>query len=179
LRTACAGAIAQEAKRLDAKRVYLVVSRTLNTKTDEIDKVRVALGDRFAGIFDRMPQHTSRVAVVEAAAEALDAGADLIVAIGGGSTVDAAKIMLPCNPATADAQMLLAEALRRPGVAAADAFAEFVAELGLPRRLADVGVTPAQFSLITELSMEEIFTHTNPQPIRGAADIAEIHQLAA
>src|SRR5262249_2871788 len=55
-----------------------------------------ALGDRFAGIFDRMPQHTSRIEAVEATAEALDARADLIVAVGGGSTIDAAKIMLPC-----------------------------------------------------------------------------------
>ena len=39
-------AVADEAKRLGAKRVFLIVSRTLDTTTDAIDKVHAALGDR-------------------------------------------------------------------------------------------------------------------------------------
>jgi maleylacetate reductase len=65
-----ADAVAEEARRLDAERVFLMVSGTLNRTTDEIAKVRRALGNRFAGIFDRMPPHTPRRAVVEAAAAA-------------------------------------------------------------------------------------------------------------
>lgn len=67
-----AEALREEAERLDARRVFLIASRTLNTKTDEIEKIRTA------------PAH------------AREAGADLIVAIGGGSVVDAAKIILMC-----------------------------------------------------------------------------------
>lgn len=89
-------AVREEAERLDAKRVFLIVSRTLNTTTDEIEKVQAALGDRHVGTFDGVPQHTTRGAVVKAAAFALDAQADLVVAIGGGSVVDAAKIVLMC-----------------------------------------------------------------------------------
>ena len=37
---AAADAVLAEAQRLDARRVYLVVSHTLNTTTDEIDKIR-------------------------------------------------------------------------------------------------------------------------------------------
>src|ERR1700739_3954485 len=80
-----AAAIGEEAHRLDAKRVFLMVSGTLNRTTDEIAKVRQALGDRFAGIFDRMPPHTPRRAVIEAAAAARDAGADLMATMGGGA----------------------------------------------------------------------------------------------
>jgi maleylacetate reductase len=368
-------AVLDEVKRLNAKRVFLVVSRTLNTKTDEIEKVRTSLGDSFAGLFDRVPPHTSRIEVMEATAEALEARADLIVAIGGGSTIDAAKIMLPCiehkftdpdaldgfevtvgpdrqrrlkrsfnnptvrmiavpstlsggeynagclvtdprrnlkqtffhplmmpraiildpeltrytpeklwlgsgtramdhgiealcspkgnplvdgvvlrglrilrdflpktkadpsnlevrrqcqfgswlssfglqtrvpmgashaighvlggtcgvphylctpvmmpsvlrynSPATSEAQALLVEAWGSPGKSAGDAFAAFIAELGLPQRLAEVGVSAAQFPLIGELSMEEIFTHTNAQPIRNAEDVVAILKMAA
>jgi maleylacetate reductase len=86
----------EEAERLNAQRVYLIVSRTLNTKTDEIEKIRAALGDRCAGTFDGIPQHTTREVVVQTAARAKEAKADLIVAIGGGSVVDAAKIVLMC-----------------------------------------------------------------------------------
>ena len=41
---AAADSLKDEAVRLDAKRVFLIVSRTLNTKTDEIEKIRRALG---------------------------------------------------------------------------------------------------------------------------------------
>jgi maleylacetate reductase len=91
-----AQALREEAERLDAKRVFLIASRTLNTKTDEIEKIRSGLKDRYAGTFDGIPQHTTRDVVVQAASRARDAKADLIVAIGGGSVVDAAKIILMC-----------------------------------------------------------------------------------
>ncbi|MDU1695585.1 MAG: iron-containing alcohol dehydrogenase, partial [Bradyrhizobium sp.] len=86
----------EEAERKGAQRVFLIASRTLNTTTDEIDKIRSALGERYAGTFDQVPQHTTRDSVVEAAGHAAQAKADLVVAIGGGSVVDAAKIVLMC-----------------------------------------------------------------------------------
>ena len=91
-----ADALREEAERLDAKRVYLIASRTLNTSTDEIDNIRKALGDRHAETFDGVPQHTTRDVVVRIAKQAKEARADLVVAIGGGSVVDAAKIVLMC-----------------------------------------------------------------------------------
>src|SRR5229473_7043605 len=91
-----AEALREEAERLDARRVFLIASRTLNTSTDEIEKIRSSLGDRYAGTFDGIPQHTTREVVVQAAAHAREAKADLIVAVGGGSVVDAAKIILMC-----------------------------------------------------------------------------------
>ena len=89
-------ALREEAERRDAKRVFLIVSRTLNTQTDEIEKIRNALGSRYAGTFDGVPQHTTRASAVEATAQAAEAKADLVVAVGGGSVVDAAKIVLMC-----------------------------------------------------------------------------------
>jgi len=91
-----AEALAEEVRRLDAERVFLMVSGTLNRTTDEIAKARGALGHRFAGVFDRMPPHTPRRAVIEAAAAARETGADLIVTIGGGSVTDGAKAVQLC-----------------------------------------------------------------------------------
>ena len=88
--------VAEEARRRGAQRVFLMVSGTLNRTTDEIEKVRCALGNRCAGVFDRMPPHTPRTAVVEAAAMARDAGADMIATIGGGSITDGAKAVQLC-----------------------------------------------------------------------------------
>ena len=88
--------VAEEARRRGAQRVFLMVSGTLNRTTDEIEKVRCALGNRCAGVFDRMPPHTPRKAVIEAAAMARDAGADMIATIGGGSITDGAKAVQLC-----------------------------------------------------------------------------------
>ena len=44
-----AEAVAEQAQRLGATRVFLMVSGTLNRNTDEIEKVRRALGNRCAG----------------------------------------------------------------------------------------------------------------------------------
>jgi maleylacetate reductase len=91
-----ADAIAEHAKGLDARHVFLMVSGTLNRQTDEIARIRTALGNRCSGIFDRMPPHTPRHAVIEAAAQARAANADLIVTIGGGSITDGAKAVQLC-----------------------------------------------------------------------------------
>src|SRR3546814_13257071 len=94
--TPAAEAVAGEAERIGAERAFLLVSGTLNRNTDEIARVRQALGGRYAAEFDRMPAHTPRDAVVEAANRARDAGADLIVTFGGGPVTDAATVMQHC-----------------------------------------------------------------------------------
>ena len=55
---AAAEAITEQAR--NAERVFLMVSGTLHRATDEIDKIRRALGNRCVGVFDRMPPHTHR-----------------------------------------------------------------------------------------------------------------------
>jgi maleylacetate reductase len=371
-----ARAVAAEAERLGARRVFLIVSKTLNTRTDEVEKLRQALGPRVAGVFDGVPQHTSREVVAQATQAALELGADLLVAVGGGSVVDAGKMislcmehritdpglegldpfavspgpdgklvrpefrgpsvrmivvpstlsggeynagclvtdtrrklkqtffhrdMMPlaivldpqlamhapetlwigsgtramdhaiealcskagnplvdavvtegirrmaialpqskaqpdsvalrhecqiaswlcsyglqsrvpmgashavghvlggtcdvphylCTPAmmpgvlafnaaeTIEAQRTLAAALGRPGMSGSEAFRDFVASLGLPTRLADVGVGPEQFELISQNTMTEIFILGNPRPLRTPADVMELLKLAA
>jgi maleylacetate reductase len=52
-----AEAMAAQVDRLGATRVFLMVSNSLNRKTDEIDKIRRALGHRYAGTFDQMRLH--------------------------------------------------------------------------------------------------------------------------
>jgi len=89
-------AIVEQLNRLGAQRAFLMVSGTLNRQTDEIENLRRVLGPRCAGTFDAMPPHTPRAAVIAAADQARDAGADLIVTIGGGSITDGAKAVQLC-----------------------------------------------------------------------------------
>jgi maleylacetate reductase len=90
------GAIVQQMDRLRVSRAFLMVSGTLNRQTDEIGKIRRALGSRCVAVFDAMPPHTPRHAVIAAAEQARAADADLIVTIGGGSITDGAKAVQLC-----------------------------------------------------------------------------------
>jgi maleylacetate reductase len=83
------------------------------------------------------------------------------------------------RPATEAAQKSIAAALGAPDRDASEAFADFIAELGLPRRLAEVGVVEDRFDLIGNNAMLSIFTRTNPQPIREPGDVVRILRLAA
>jgi maleylacetate reductase len=91
-----AEAVVEEARRLSATRVFLMVSSSLNRNTDEIARVKTALGNRCAAVWDGMPPHTPRSAVLRATEQARAVEADLIVTIGGGSITDGAKAVQMC-----------------------------------------------------------------------------------
>ena len=93
---AAADALMQEIQARGAQRVFLLVSGTLNRDTDEISTIRERLGPRYAGTHDHMPAHSPRSAVVACANAARDAGTDLLVTIGGGSTTDGGKAATIC-----------------------------------------------------------------------------------
>lgn len=88
-----ARALAGEVERLGAERVFLVVSGTMNRTTDEVEKLRVVLGERYAGCYDKVPPFNPRSAVLEAAELARAANTDLVVTFGGGSVTEAGKVL--------------------------------------------------------------------------------------
>jgi len=94
--TPAAEAVVAQMDRLRAARAFLMVSGTLNRQSDEIEKIRKALGSRCVATFDAMPPHTPREAVIAAAEQAQGSNADLIVTVGGGSITDGAKAVQLC-----------------------------------------------------------------------------------
>ena len=100
-----AAAIAAEAERLGARRVFILSGVSLNRKTDEIRRIEAALGSRHAATHDSIQPHAPRSDVLAAANAARAAKADLIVTVGGGSVTDAGKIvtiLLKHNVATVE-----------------------------------------------------------------------------
>jgi len=91
-----AEAVTAEVERLGLDRIFLLTSGTLNRETDEVSKLRLALGDRVVGIYAKMAPHTPRGKVIEAAAAVRATNAQLIVTFGGGSVTDAAKAVSLC-----------------------------------------------------------------------------------
>src|SRR5258708_16750678 len=91
-----AEAVAEGADRLGAKGVFILAGRTLNRDTDAVSQIGGALGPRYAGLHDEMPAHSPRDAVVACANKARDAGCDLLLSVGGGSTTDGGKAVTLC-----------------------------------------------------------------------------------
>lgn len=91
-----AGVLAEECARLQARRVFILAGRTLATRTDEVQVLVNALGERHAGTFIGIAGHTPREDVVAATQAAVEASADLLVTIGGGSVTDAGKMVSLC-----------------------------------------------------------------------------------
>ena len=89
-------AIADEAVRRNAARVFLLTSATLARETDEIGRIRDALGSRYSGACHHMPAHSPRDAVIDCANAARERGIDLLVTIGGGSVTDGGKAVTIC-----------------------------------------------------------------------------------
>jgi maleylacetate reductase len=102
-----AEAIREEVEKADAHAVFVLASGTLDRETDLVDRLKAALGNRFAGLCAKIGSHTPRVDCVAAANAARAADADLIVTLGGGSVTDAAKIVAMClSNNISDAQQL-------------------------------------------------------------------------
>src|SRR5690606_22636566 len=88
-----ADAIRREIETCGARRVFVTTTRSLSAGRVVADAV-AALGDRFVGKFDALPAHSPRESVIEGARRVREAGADRILAIGGGSVIDSTKVML-------------------------------------------------------------------------------------
>jgi maleylacetate reductase len=78
----------KEARSYD--RAFVITGRSLNEKTSLISRVEAMLGDRHAGTFAGIGQHTPGGTVERAAVEA-ETAADLLVSVGGGSVIDGTK----------------------------------------------------------------------------------------
>lgn len=95
----CIGQLGTEAAKL-GKRALLVTGRSSTKKSGLLDRAAALLKD--AGVenvvFDKITQNPLTTTVMEGAAFGRDAKCDLVVALGGGSVMDAAKaIALMCR----------------------------------------------------------------------------------
>jgi len=90
-------AVLAEVDRCGARHVLLTSTRSLTRlESGPLQRLEKALGARHAGTFAAIRSHSPREDVLAGASAAREAQADLIVAVGGGSVIDATKAMLLC-----------------------------------------------------------------------------------
>ena len=167
-----AEAVAELAGQAGAERIFLMVSGTLQRETDEIARIRAALGNKVAAVFDRMPAHTPRQAVVAATAMAREAGADLIVTVGGGSVTDAAKAVQLCLANGVDHGRGDRRAARRAGRRRRPTPPALVRQIAVPTTL-----SAGEFSAISGVTNEatkvkEMLRHPRIIPVAVVLDPA-------
>ncbi|WP_164936733.1 iron-containing alcohol dehydrogenase [Bradyrhizobium vignae] len=88
--------IVQEAEKLGKSRIFITTSGSLSADDALPREIGRALGEKFVGLYSGITAHTPRQCVIEGAAAARAAQADLLVAVGGGSVIDGTKAMLLC-----------------------------------------------------------------------------------
>ncbi len=98
------------------QRVLLVSNRSLAAASGDFAELRECLGTRCAGLFSAIRSHTPREDVLALLAQARAVNADLLLAIGGGSVIDACKaVQLAIDVDVQSEQQLLAYAQRSDG----------------------------------------------------------------
>lgn len=78
---------------LGVQRVLLVASNSLTQVTDDFIELQAALENNFVGLFHDIGSHTPRTDVMRVLAMAREVDADLLVSLGGGSIIDACKVV--------------------------------------------------------------------------------------
>jgi alcohol dehydrogenase class IV len=79
--------LAEEVDRTGAKRALVVCGQTVARCTNLLDRVKEALGARFASVFDGVEASSPLPSVELGIAAARAAEADIIIGVGGGSAV--------------------------------------------------------------------------------------------
>ena len=93
-------------------------------------------------------------------------------------------VMLPSvlrwnKPDNSERQALVAAAMGKPGMDAADVLDDFIRGLGMPRSLQELRIDPGHFDRIAELAMATPWVPRNPRRIDSPAHVREILLLAA
>ena len=93
-------------------------------------------------------------------------------------------VMLPSvlrwnKPDNSERQALVAAAMGKPGMDAADVLDDFIRVLGMPRSLQELRIDPGHFDRIAELAMATPWVPRNPRRIDSPAHVREILLLAA
>jgi maleylacetate reductase len=85
--------LAPELKRLQSKKIALVTTRSLLAEGKLIARVRGALGEAESPATEVISQHAPLTEIEAAVEHASEAGVDGLVSFGGGSAIDAAKVV--------------------------------------------------------------------------------------
>ncbi len=89
-------------QRAGAKRAFAICSPSVNRRTDTIRRIEATLGELYAGVYDGIEKDSTYASVLAGKDAAQAAGADLLIAVGGGSVIVACRAVAIFMGETAD-----------------------------------------------------------------------------
>jgi maleylacetate reductase len=161
-----AEAVSELAKRYDASRIFLMTTRSLGGPSGLAASLASDLGALCVGTFDAIASHSPRADVIAGAAAARAANADLLVALGGGSVIDATKLMQLCLWAglTQTDELGPYRLGRGDDRKDARAIASGVRMIAIPTTLSAAEFTPTAGVTDGEKKVKEAYTHPDMAP---------------
>ncbi len=85
--------LGDEVRRAGARRTFMLCGKTIAGQTDLVARVHGACGEAFAGVYDGMDKDATFPAIMRGVEAARAAGADLLVAVGGGSVIHGSRVV--------------------------------------------------------------------------------------
>ena len=125
-----AGYLGSEIERFSAQRAFLLAPRSLRSEA-LFQQVAEILGKRLAASFITAFEHVPLDVVVDAASAARDCNTDLVVVLGGGSVIDAARAVRTCLAASLTTSQQLGTFMERRE----DLAATLIPQISMPTTL--------------------------------------------
>lgn len=89
----CIARLGEYIDGLKCRRALIICGPNVRAKSGIIERIELAIGARYAGIFDQVGEHAPLPAVERGAKAVREFDADVLVAVGGGSTQSVAKLV--------------------------------------------------------------------------------------
>lgn len=89
----CIERLGEEIDELGCRRALVICGPNVRTKSGIIERVQDALAERCVGVFDEVGEHAPLPAVERGAQAAREIEADVLIAVGGGSTQSVGKLI--------------------------------------------------------------------------------------
>lgn len=101
--------LAEEVRRHQAQRAFVICGQTVAHRTNLLARLQQQLGALYAGAYDAMDKDSSWSAVRTATDAARAAGADLLIAAGGGSVIVGTRVVAILLAETGDPYTLMTQ----------------------------------------------------------------------
>ena len=154
------------------RRVFVVCSRSLNTRTEVIARICACLGERLVGLTDDVGEHSPLSNVLRAAQQVRDAGADVLLSVGGGSVMDMCKAIQLClseNAYSREALLKLQFVLSDDGteMLTTSRAAPAIRQIAIPTTLATSEWTPVSTPIdeLTHLKARFVVPEGSPRAV--------------
>ena len=162
-----AHSVAEESAKFGAQRIFVIASQSVMNDSSLADALAHALGSRLVGLHTGIAAHAPQQDILQAAAAARSAKADMLVSVGGGTPIDSTKIVQLClthDITTLDQLNAYAHGAGGTGGAIEDKVGAIRA-IAVPTTLSGAEFAALGGALVVEMKQKQGFTHPDLAPL--------------